>query len=126
MSERGSVATLTTPDVLLVLIVAVPALALGAPAFGYAIGAAAWIVQRIVAAVAERRISEITEVRRRLGYGVASSMGRVWMLAGMIILAGVAGERHDGLTAALVIFGAFSVYFVRSAFAQVTRTRSSR
>jgi hypothetical protein len=64
-------------------------------------------------------------VRRRLGLTVAVSMGRVWVLAGAIILAGVAVSRADGLTAALVIFGAFSLNFLRSAFAHMTQTRST-
>ena len=36
------------------------------------------------------------------------SFGRIWLLAGAIIIAGVAGGRKDGLTAAIVIVGAYS------------------
>jgi hypothetical protein len=111
-------------DVLLVLVVAVPALAAGAPALGYAVGGAAWILGRLASAAAERRIAGITDLRRRLGFGVAFSMLRVWMLACAIIVVGLAGTRADGLTAALVIFGAFSVYFLRSAFAQYMQRKS--
>jgi hypothetical protein len=117
--------TLLYFDVLLVLIVAAPALAARAPALGYAVGAAAWILGRVGSAIAERRIAEMEDFRRKMGFGVASSLLRVWMLACAIIAVGLAGTRADGLTAALVIFGAFSVYFVGSAFGQwAQRSRS--
>jgi len=102
-------------DVVLVLLAAIPALALGAPVLGYTVGAAAWIVGRIASAEVERRIAVVGDINRRLGFGVASSMLRVWLLAAAIMIVGLAGSRADGLTAALVIFGAFSVYFIRSA-----------
>jgi hypothetical protein len=47
----------------------------------------------------------------------------VWLLATAIIVVGVAGSRPDGLTAALVIFGAFSIYFVRSAVSHISQGR---
>jgi hypothetical protein len=122
MPERTSVRVLYV-DVILVLVAAVPVLLAGAPALGYAVGAAAWIVGRVAAAVAERRIAEIGDFRRQIGFGVASSMLRVWALACAIIAAGVAGSRADGLTAALVIFGAFSVYFASSAAGHVAERR---
>lgn len=113
-------------DVILILVIAVPALALGAPPLGYLVAAGAWALSRVGATAAEKAIAGMTEFRRQIGYGVASSMVRVWMLAGTIVLCAVIGERSDGLTAALVIFGAFSIYFVRSAIGQLTRRSSTR
>ena len=52
-------------------------------------------------------------------------MARVWVLAGTIVALGLAASRADGLTAALVIFGAFSVFFAGSAIAHVTRKRTT-
>jgi hypothetical protein len=100
-------------DVALVAIAAGPALALGAPAFGYALGAATWILQRIIA-VTDRRLMarKGTDPRKQLGVNLIEAFGRIWLLAGAIIVAGVAGGRADGLTAALVIIGAYSVAFV--------------
>ena len=80
-------------DIVLVVLVGVPAVALGAPELGYAVGAGAWTLQRL-AAVA-------------------------------IMVVGLTATRADGLTAALVIFAAFSFTFARTAFAHVTRTRSN-
>jgi hypothetical protein len=95
-------------DVVLVLVAAVPALALGAPVAGYAIGAAGWILQRIVAETDRRLISRVTEPRKQLGYNLAEAFGRIWLMAGAIIVGGVIA-RQDGLTAALVILGAYSI-----------------
>lgn len=102
-------------DVVLVVLAAVPALVLGAPALGYAVGAAAWILQRAASGEVDRRLADERDLHRRLKLGVASSMLRVWLLAATILIVGLASTRADGLTAALVIFGAFSVYFVHSA-----------
>ncbi len=120
--ERRSV--LPYLDIVLVLIVAAPALTAGAPALGYAIGGAAWIVARLVSVAVDRRIANVGDLRRMLGLSVAYKMLRVWMLAIAIIVAGVAGARADGLTAALVIFGGFSVYFASSAIAHVAEKRT--
>lgn len=120
--SRGA---LLYPDVILVVLAAAPVIALGAPALGYAVGGIAWIVQRFAADAIERKLTGITEVKSRLGWGVASSMGRVWCLACAIILAAVLGEREDGLTAALVIFAAFTVYFCGTTFAHIKHRRGS-
>jgi hypothetical protein len=98
-------------DVVLVVIAAVPALALGAPAVGYCIGAGAWFLQRIVAVVDRRWINRVTDPRRQLGANLFEGFGRTWLLAIGIIIAGLIA-RADGLTAALVIIGAYSVAFV--------------
>jgi hypothetical protein len=112
-------------DIVLVVIAAVLARALGAPALGLTVGGVAWVAVRLVSIVAEQRIATLTEVRRRLAVGVAFGMARVWALAAAIIVVGLAGTRADGLTAALVIFGAFSIYFGCSAIAHVSRKRSA-
>jgi hypothetical protein len=99
-------------DVALVVIAAPIALILlGAPALGYAIGAGAWIVQRVIAEADGRWIGRAAEPSARLGRGLFESFGRIWLLAGAIVLAGVAGGRADGLTAAIAIFVAYSVAF---------------
>jgi hypothetical protein len=97
-------------DVILVAIAAVPALALGAPATGYALGAGGWIVQRIVAAVDKHWIDRVADPRRRLGASLFEAFGRTWLLAVAIIIAGLIARR-DGLTAALIIIGAYTVTF---------------
>jgi hypothetical protein len=99
-------------DVVVVVIAAVPALALGAPVFGYLMGAGGWIVQRALQANEYRLTARIADPTRAVGARLFGAFGRVWLLAGAIIIAGVVGHRADGLTAALTIFGAYSIAFV--------------
>jgi hypothetical protein len=116
--ERGSV-SLTYLDIFLVVVAAIPALALGAPTVGCTVGVAAWIVQRVASVELDRRLATVGDMRRRLGLGVASSMARTWVLAAAIMIVGLTVSRADGLTAALVIFGAFSVNFARAAITHI-------
>jgi hypothetical protein len=98
-------------DVVAVLIAAAPAVVLGAPALGYGVGAGAWIVQRVIAGGERRFLLRVEEPRRWVGARLFASFGRIWLLAGAIIAAGVGGGRRDGLTAAVVIFAAYSIAF---------------
>ena len=111
-------------DIVLVVIVAVVLLATNVPTVGLLVGAAAWIVMRVAQIAADKQIVNIHDLRRRLGMGVAFSLLRVWLLATAIIVCGIAVSRADGLTAALVIFGAFSVNFIRNAVSQVSKAQS--
>lgn len=99
-------------DVALVLLVAVPALALGAPELGYAVGGAAWILQRVIQASGKPWMRRATQPQTVLALTLFEAFARIWLMAGAIVVAGLAGGRADGLTAALVIFGAYSVAFV--------------
>ena len=79
-------------------------------------------MQRLASVELDRRLAVVPDMRRRLGLGVASAMARVWVLAATIMIVGVTATRADGLTAALVIFGAFSLNFARSAIAHMTQS----
>ena len=122
-TERGSVALLYL-DIVLVLVAVPLLLAVGVPTVGLLVGAAAWIVLRIAQVAADKQLVNIHDLRRRLGLGVAFSMLRVWLLAGAIIVCGVAVSRADGLTAALIIFGAFSVNFLRNAVSHISKAQA--
>jgi hypothetical protein len=98
-------------DVVLLAIATPIALALGAPALGFAIGAGAWVAQRILAEADRRWIRNTKTPRTQLGLNLFEAFGRIWLLAGAIVLSGIIGGRADGLTAALVIFAAYSVAF---------------
>jgi hypothetical protein len=123
--QRRQSVSLKYLDIVLVVLVGIPAVALGAPELGYVVGAGAWIVQRFTAVALETHVATLSDQRRRLGISLASAMGRVWLMAIAIMVVGVTAERADGLTAALVIFAAFSFTFARTAFAHMTRPRSS-
>jgi hypothetical protein len=98
-------------DLILVVIAVPVALALGAPTLGCLLGAGGWLVQRVLAQLDRRWISVSVKPRTQLGLNLAEAFGRIWLLAGAIVLAGVLGGRADGLAAALVICGAYSVAF---------------
>ena len=103
-------------DVVLVVLATPVALALGAPAFGLLLAAGAWLVQRALAHADRRWIARARPSGSRLGLDVAESFGRIWLLAGAIVVAGVVGGRADGLAAALAIFAAYSVAFATRLF----------
>jgi len=110
-SERDAPSAFRYLDVLIVVIGAVPALILGAPAVGIVVGAAGWLVQRALQIVDRRFTDRLRDPRRQVGIHVTEAFGRIWLLAGAIVVAYVAGGRKGGLTAALVIFAAYSVAF---------------
>ncbi len=104
-------------DVVLVVLATPVALALGAPAFGLLIAAGAWLLQRVLAHTDRRWIARRAGVSgSRLGLDIAESFGRIWLLAGAIVVAGAVGGRADGLAAALTIFAAYSVAFATRMF----------
>jgi hypothetical protein len=110
-SERGTFSAFQYLDVVIVVIGAIPALVLGAPAVGIVVGAAGWLLQRVVQIVDRRFTDRLRDPRRQVGIHVTEAFGRIWLLVGAIIVAYVAGGRKDGLAAALVIFAAYSVAF---------------
>jgi hypothetical protein len=113
-------------DVTLVIVAAAPALALGAPVLGYVVGAGAWVAQRIIGLTDRRWIKRAREPRTQLGINLFEAFGRIWLLAGAIVAAGVIGGRVDGLSAALVIFGAYSVAFAITVFSGPPRKAAAR
>jgi hypothetical protein len=113
-------------DLVLVALATPVALALGAPVLGYCIGAGAWALQRIIAHADRRWIRKAAEPRTQLGLALFEAFGRIWLLAGAIVVAGAAGSRANGLTAALTIFGAYSVAFAVKVIAGPPQRRALR
>jgi hypothetical protein len=101
-------------DVIVAVLAAIVAIVLGAPALGCALGAGGWVVQRGVQAVDRRWAQQMSSPRAALGVSLFERFGRIWLLAGAIVIAGVVGARKDGLAAALIIFCAYSIRFVIS------------
>lgn len=99
---------------LLVLVAALPVFLLaGAPIAGYLATGAAWIIGRIGADYASRRsVQALRESNRTAALGVTAfaTMGRVWLLAGAILLVGLLGEREAGLAGAVLAFALVTSY----------------
>lgn len=97
-------------DVALIALAVPVALVLGAPAVGVLVSAAAWLIQRVLARAGQRWIAG-RGADARFGLNLVDGFGRIWLLAGAIVLAAVIGGRRDGLAAALLIFCAYSTAF---------------
>jgi len=108
--ETRGAAALRYLDVVLIVIGAPVALALGAPVVGVVVSAAAWLMQRVLAGASRRWIAG-RGADARFGLNLVDGFGRIWLLAGGIVLAAVIGGRRDGLAAALLIFCAYSIAF---------------
>jgi len=107
-------------DVVLV-IAAFPFVAFaGLPLLGYAVGAIAWIAQRAAGALLERRAKQTSSVRQEVGLHLGGSLARAWIVGGAILAVGLLGEREDGLTAAVLVAAAFTVYFGMSLILHAT------
>jgi hypothetical protein len=103
-------------DVVLVVLGLPIALLVGAPALGYLAGLAAWIANRGLGLAVERYARHKDDVRTAVGLNVGALLLRAWLVALTILAVGLAGEREDGLMAALVLLFAFTVYFATSLF----------
>jgi len=107
---------------LLVLAAALAAFLLGGwPLLGYAAGAVAWLVQRAIQTIAGRRAqAELAAGNRQKAMGIvaATTLGRVWLMATVVLLVGL-GEREAGLAAAVLVLVLFTVSFAAQGFAHL-------
>jgi hypothetical protein len=81
------------------------------PLAGYAAAAGAWLVQRAVQVVLERRAKASDDPRTVVGLTAGSMIARGWLVALTIFLVGVTVEREAGLAAAVLVIVLFTVYF---------------
>jgi len=84
------------------------------PLLGYAVGAAVWIVQRLVQVFATRRANaELAAGNRQKAMGIvaATTLGRVWLMATAVLVVGLVAEKEDGLAAAVMVLVLFTVTF---------------
>lgn len=91
------------------------------PMLGFAVGAAAWLVQRGIQALAARRASrELAAGRRQRAMATvaATTLGRVWLMATAVLLAGLA-EREAGLASAVLVAVLFTVSFAAQGLAHL-------
>jgi hypothetical protein len=101
-------------DVLLVLLAAPFVVLTGLPVLGYAVGTVVWIVQRAIGVAIEARIRRQKDIRAVVGLGLGASLGRAWLVGLTILAVGLAGAREDGLTAAVLVLVAYTVYLMTS------------
>ena len=83
----------------------------GLPMLGFAAGAAAWLAQRGIQAIAGRRAAaELAAGRRQRAMAIVASttLGRVWLMALAVLLTGLA-EREAGLASAILLAVLFTI-----------------
>jgi len=83
------------------------------PLLGYAVGAAVWIAQRLVQVFAARRANaELAGGNRQKAMGIvaATTLGRVWLMATVVLVTGL-GDREAGLAAAVLVLFFFTISF---------------
>jgi hypothetical protein len=93
----------------------------GLPMLGFAAAAGAWLAQRGIQALANRRAAaELAAGRRQRAMATiaTSTLGRVWLMALAVLLVGLA-EREAGLAAALLVAVLFTVSFAAQGIAHL-------
>jgi hypothetical protein len=112
-------------DVILVVAIAPFVLLTGVPALGYVVGAGAWIATRLLATLVERRAAASDNPKTVAGLMLFTGLGRAWLLGLSILVVGLAGSREDGLTAAIVVAAAFTLYLALGIAMGPKRRKSS-
>ena len=113
-------------DVVLVVLAAPFVILMGLPVLGYVVGAVAWIVNRAIGVGVERVASRQEDVRRAVGLNLGVLIARSWLVGLTILAVGLAGDREDGLTAAVLLLAAFTLYFVTSLLLRSLEGKASR
>jgi hypothetical protein len=93
----------------------------GLPMLGFAVGAVAWLIQRGIQAVAARRAkAELAAGRRQRAMGIvaATTLGRVWLMATAVLVAGLV-EREAGLASAVLLAVLFTISFAAQGLAHL-------
>jgi hypothetical protein len=109
VSTADSLAPLRYLDVVLVVLAAPFVILLELPLLGYVAGAVVWIVQRVLEAVLDNAARR-SDPKRELGLRFTSMIVRTWIVGITILVVGIAGEREDGFTAAVLCLAAYTVH----------------
>ena len=100
-------------DLVMLVFVALPIFVLaGLPMAAYVVGGGAWILQRLVQVLMQRRAEASDDPRVVAGWTAGSMIARGWFCALAIFGVGLAEGDEAGLSAALLVIGLFTVYFL--------------
>jgi hypothetical protein len=98
-------------DLLVLAAAAVVFIVGGFPLLGYAAGAAAWLAQRGVQWLAQKRSQEALKNgnrQRAMGIIGATTLGRVWLMCVIVLVVGLA-DNKAGLSAAILVAALFTI-----------------
>lgn len=93
----------------------------GFPMLGFAVGAGVWLAQRGIQVLAGRRVAAALAAgdrQRAMGMLAATTLGRVWLMATTVLIAGLA-EREVGLAAAVLVVTLFTISFAARGIAHL-------
>ena len=113
-------------DVILVVLAAPFVVLMDLPVLGYTVGALAWILNRGIGVWVERIAARQGDVRRAVGLNLGALIARSWLVGLSILAVGLAGDREDGLTAAVLLLAAFTLYFITSLLTRSLEGKASR
>jgi len=114
-TAESPVTVLRYLDVVLVALAAPIMLLIGVSPSGYLIGAGVWIALRALGVVVEHYATTTTEASRQIGIRLGYMLGRLFMLAIVVILVRKSDGQDAGLAALAVIVGAFTIQLAVSA-----------
>ena len=97
-------------DIVLLALALPLALAAGLPLIGWGAAGAAWIAQRVIRGLLNRKAEASGDPRTVAGLLTASMIARGWLMALSIFGVGMV-EREAGLFAAVLTISLFTVYF---------------
>ncbi len=106
-------------DLLVLAAAAVVFVVGGFPMLGYAAAAVAWLAQRGVQWLAQRRSTEALKAgnrQRAMGIIGATTLGRVWLMATVVLVVGIA-QRTAGLSSAVLLAALFTISMASSGLA---------
>jgi hypothetical protein len=92
------------------------------PLLGWAGAAGAWLAQRGVQHLIEKRARESDDPRTVASLMTGSMIARGWMVAGTIFVVGLS-EREAGLAAAILSIALFTLYFTGQMIARPFEAR---
>ncbi len=93
----------------------------GLPMLGYAAAAAVWLAQRGIQVLAGRRAAvELAAGNRQRAMATVATttLGRVWLMATVVLLAGLV-ERQAGLASAILVAVLFTISFAAQGIAHL-------
>ena len=100
---------------IVILILALPVfLAADLPMLGYAAAAVAWLAQRAIQIVLNRKAAAAEDPRTVVGIVAGSMIGRGWLVALTIFAAGLEDNDDAGLAAAVLILVLVTAYLTVS------------
>jgi hypothetical protein len=115
---------------LLALALALPVFLLGDfPLLGYAVAAAVWLFQRGVQSLAARRVKDELshgERQRAMGIAAGTGLGRVWLIAAVVLVVGLAVDKDAGLAAAVLLVVLFTISMGAQAYRHLFGAGASR